>query len=368
MTRSEPECWFLDPYPVDSHRFFRDQWLHRSRYKWSVAELPPRAWRWRLRFGGAVLAEQIVAGGGRPDIVVCTSMCDASQVRARLNCPVVVYWHENQLTYRRDSPDLLGCALRHASTLLATRWHLINSRTHRAQFAAALERHMRGWDTDSRIAVVPERVRAAHVIPPPVPVPDTPGHVGDREPLLLWNHRWCPEKRPEWLLDVVRVLHRQPELSWRLAVVGSQNEATPAVFDAIRACAGPRLVAFGHQPRERYHALVREAAIVLSTSAEENFGISVAETIAHGALPVLPDLPVYREFWNGVAHFFDTPQAAGRILSRLLQTRAWADAAGREARRRCVAESCSADQQATSLDEIVAAALDAEGATVQILF
>ena len=58
---------------------------------------------------------------------------------------------------------------------------------------------------------------------------------------------------------------------------------------------GARVVHFGYADEARYGALLRQAALVVSTAVHEFFGIAVVEAIYCGCCPVLPCRLAYPE-------------------------------------------------------------------------
>lgn len=313
---------FLDPYPVPSHRAFREGYLAHSRFAWSILELPPENWRWRLRAAGARFARQLRGHLAPGAVVMTSSMLNVAQLRGLLDVPlrVVQYWHENQLTYARSGRSLVELALIHAHSLEAADVAVFNSAFHRDEFAAALATQGRGWPGGTMAPDLATRVCEAEVVWPGVTAESGRAAGAGTPPLLLWNHRWCPEKGPEVLLRVLQALV-DDGLAFRVAVVGSPNEQVPEVFGQIRNLLGEaRIAAWGFQSQARYRALLREADIVLSTAREENFGLAMAEAAASGALPLAPAALAYPEWLPASTHAWTLYADEAALRDRL---RAW---------------------------------------------
>jgi glycosyltransferase involved in cell wall biosynthesis len=112
-------------------------------------------------------------------------------------------------------------------------------------------------------------------------------------------------------------------------------------------CAGPQgqsltiahAQAPGALPHERIRAMMAEAAIVVSPSRYEPFGLAAVEGGLAGAALVLADIPTYRELWDGAALFAapDDPQAFAAAIRRLVTDAAlrgeWAARASARAQR-----------------------------------
>jgi glycosyltransferase involved in cell wall biosynthesis len=58
------------------------------------------------------------------------------------------------------------------------------------------------------------------------------------------------------------------------------------------------------------------AGFYVSASRYEGFGIPLLNAMRLGAVPVVSDIPVYREFATGHAHFF-APDSASALASAL---------------------------------------------------
>ncbi|RDJ03825.1 glycosyltransferase [Rhizobium grahamii] len=77
---------------------------------------------------------------------------------------------------------------------------------------------------------------------------------------------------------------------------------------------------YGALPHADAMALMRRAAIVVSPSLYEPFGLAPLEAARCGAALVLADIPTYRELWDGAAVFAEPhrPAAFSKAVNRLL--------------------------------------------------
>lgn len=84
---------------------------------------------------------------------------------------------------------------------------------------------------------------------------------------------------------------------------------------------------------------MRSAAIFVSPSLYEPFGLAALEAARSGAALLLADIPSYRELWQSAAVFFDarSPEALADAIERLA-----ADAPGRAGLAAAAAERASA--------------------------
>ena len=73
--------------------------------------------------------------------------------------------------------------------------------------------------------------------------------------------------------------------AFRLALLGENYQAIPKAFAGARDRYGERIVQYGYvESREEYTKWLKRGSIVISTACQENFGISVVEAMAAGAI------------------------------------------------------------------------------------
>lgn len=98
--------------------------------------------------------------------------------------------------------------------------------------------------------------------------------------------------------------------------------------------------------------LMREAAIVVSPSLYEPFGLVALEAARSGSALVLADIPTYRELWDGAALFADphNPVAFGEMINSLIADERLRVSLGEQAQARSL--EFSAAKQAQAMSEI----------------
>ena len=97
----------LEPWYGGSHRHFLDDLARHSRHALRPVTMAARYWKWRMQGGAVTLAQkalETVERGFAPDLLFATDMVNLpaflALTRERLAAvPVVLYLHENQLTY-----------------------------------------------------------------------------------------------------------------------------------------------------------------------------------------------------------------------------------------------------------------------------
>lgn len=244
----------------------------------------------------------LVASWGRPDVALVSDMVHLPALLgftrdALRDVPVVLYMHENQMTY----PVPEGVEVDH--TYGMTNWLsmaaadavVFNSEYHRAAVFTALPKLLRRFP-DYRHTDHLDRVRNnARVIPVGI---DLDRFGGEREtnavPVVLWNHRWEYDKDPDAFFAALRDVAARG-VDFRVIVAGQQYQTVPDVFDRAQRELGDRIVHFGTATDADYPTLIAQADVVVSTAQHEFFGVAVVEAIAAGALPLFPDRLSYPE-------------------------------------------------------------------------
>lgn len=288
-----------------------------------VYALPGRHWKWRMHAAALVMVERMRQQGTFTrgvDAYVVTDMMDVGQFRAALPpdqraVPVVLYFHENQLTFP-DHPerpprewDRHYAFLNLSGALLADRiW--FNSGYHRDLFLDAIPRFLSAFPSPRPVGAA-ERIRV-HSCVVPIGIGEDafrnqeaprPERWGPGPPVVVWNHRWEYDKGPGAFADVLEQAEAEG-LGFRLAMMGQRFEQVPEAFDRIRERFGSYLVEWGPvESRAGYIEALHSSDIALVTAHHDFFGISVLESAAAGLHIVAPRSLAYPEhFGNAGLH------------------------------------------------------------------
>ena len=337
---------FLEPFDGGSHRAFREGLMARSRHEFRALTLPGRFWKWRMRGAAAYLADLINEGDYRDtDLLLSTGFLNLADLRGLLKppldrLPVVLYMHENQLTYPLSPQEDFDFHFGFTNILsaLAATHVVFNSAWHRDLFLHEVPLFLNKMPEAVPRQVAQRLAGRCSVL----------GVGLDRKPLgadrfalyrggscdpdsgppwprgrrhrLIWNHRWEFDKRPgDFAAAVWALLDRG--LDFEVALLGDPA-GHPEVFAPLQQRLGVRCLAFGLEPdRARYEAILAAGDIVVSCADQEYFGISVAEAIHAGCYPVLPRRQVYPSLYGRSCqgpHFYDTMEDMTGLLARLL--------------------------------------------------
>lgn len=308
MTRLN--VWLLNPYATGSHGAWAAGYAAHSRHAVRSLAMNGYFWKWRMHGGALELAEQarmrLRSGEARPDVLIATSMTNLpaflALVRRELGgVPVLLYMHENQLTYPTppgSKRDLTYGMMQHLSILAADAVRF-NSAYHLAAWFDELPRLLKHFPDYTHLESISQARAQSAVLPVGCDLQRLERYqtAGARAhpPLILWNQRWEYDKDPETMLRALYALADEG-LAFRVALAGESFRMQPVEFEAARQRLGDRLVHYGYAESDAdYARLLWSADVVLSTAIHEFFGVSVVEALYCGAWPVLPRRLSYPE-------------------------------------------------------------------------
>ena len=304
----------LEPWYGGSHRTFLDGLSSNSRNQIDTVTMSARFWKWRMHGGAVTMARKVsqMYRDDKPDLIFASSMVNLPAFMALTRnelqgVPVVMYMHENQLTYPlpegKDRDHTYGY-INYLSCLAADHI-LFNSQFHYDQFVEALPRLLRLFPDYTHLNTAQEIRQKSSVLHLGL---DLKGHdkyasayeghawgPGMRPPIVLWNQRWEYDKNPEAFFRLMNRLDDSGH-TFRLILAGEHFEEQPKEFERAFERYAERILHYGYaEDFQEYSKLLHRADIVISTSIHEFFGISMLEAIYCGCHPLLPNRLSYPE-------------------------------------------------------------------------
>jgi len=337
----------LEPWYGGSHRNFLDGLMRHSRHRFHAVTMAPRYRRWRMHGGAVTMARKALQAwdeGFRPDVIFATNMVNLpaflSLTRSKLaHVPVILYFHENALTYPlpegKERDPAFGY-INYLSCLAADRV-LFNTRFHMEEFLEALPQLLRAFPDYTHLDAVQEIRAKASVLYPGIDLSAHDQYAGDRRPrywgpgmpppVILWNQRWEYDKAPEVFL---RVMNRLDDAGhrFRLILAGERFEEQSYELDKAFERYADRILHYGYaEDFEEYSRLLHRADLIVSTARHEFFGVAVLEAIYCGCHPLLPNRLSYPELIPEPLHrpllhaptLYEDEEELYRLLSALLK-------------------------------------------------
>lgn len=361
----------LEPWLGGSHERFLDRWRARSSHDVTVAGLPARHWRWRMGAGAWGLAEA-VRGQARPDLLFASDYVDVPRLLGHLpadwrGLPVVLYFHENQLTYPAAPPaessptpfagDVSPALTNILSAVAATRV-VFNSGFHRADLLQAGDALLGRLPKPRPRAAFRAALEAADVIGPGIELAELPLGSGPPpgSPLrVAFPHRWEHDKDPATFLTCVQRA-RRAGASLELVLLGERYDRMPAGVEALLGELAPAIRHSGFaEDRADYARLLGGCDVVASTADHEFYGLALLEGLATGALPLAPRRLSYPEVLAAELHGAGLYGGPDELVQRLVQLAGDPEAlrapAARERLRACAAPHDAA-RSARALDAL----------------
>lgn len=293
---------FLESFYGGSHKEFARGLVEHSRHEIELVTLPERNWKWRMRGASLHFINTVGALSSYRGIIVSDMMNLADfKALAGEGCPkILVYFHENQITYPEVSGEKndFHFGIINLTTALTADRILFNSKMHLDMFFQGVDSFIKRVP-DSQPSWIKEKIllKSDFLYPgcrfSSDPEPYFPGEKGT--PLIVWNHRWGYDKNAnDFFFAIDKVL--DSGLDIKLAIMGDNFTLIPEVFKEAKEKYGDRIVQFGYvENREAYLDWLKRGSIVISTAIQENFGMAMVEAMRFGCLPLLPNRLSYPE-------------------------------------------------------------------------
>ena len=312
----------IEPWYGGSHRNFLDGLMKHSKHDFHALTMSARFWKWRMHGGAVTMARkalELIDKQGLPDVIFATDMVNVPAFLALTrqvlsSVPLVLYVHENQLTYplkEGRERDFTYAYINYLSCLAADRV-LFNSQFHLEEYLEALPGMLKAFPDYNHLHSVQLIRKKSSVLHLGMDLRAHDLHSGSKDsrvrgramdmPIILWNQRWEYDKNPEAFF---RVMNRLDDsgCSFRLILAGEHFEEQPYEFEKAFERYAERIIHYGYaEDFEEYSSLLHKADIIVSTAVHEFFGIAVMEAIYCGCHPLLPNKLSYPELIPASLH------------------------------------------------------------------
>jgi glycosyltransferase involved in cell wall biosynthesis len=306
----------LEPYFTGSHAAWAKGYQRYSQYHIEILCLSGQFLKWRMHGGAVTLVRMFRSQNFSPDLLMASDMLDLTTflalTRHRIaEFPVVIYFHENQLSYpwSPGDRDVIQKRDRHYgfinySSALAADAVFFNSQFHQDSFLRELHRFLKQFPDHRELENVDKIAAKSQVLHLGLDLKrfgqyrHSSGEKKGLPPLLLWNHRWEYDKNPQDFFRALFVLSEQG-LDFRVAILGENFSQAPVVFDKEREKLATKNVQYGYvQDFGQYADWLHRSDIIPVTSNQDFFGASVVAAVYCGCFPILPKRLAYPEIFS----------------------------------------------------------------------
>ncbi len=326
----------LEPFYGGSHKQWIDGYKQHTQHEIELYTLPDTFWKWRMDGGAIEIAKQFLDREKNCDLFLGSDMLDANTFlslvrKASPDISYYMYFHENQLSYpwssqerHRDWKRRYYGMINYRSAVAADKC-FFNSDFHMKSFLQDLEEELQRspdyktlWSIDAlreKSSVLPLGMSVQYIYEYAKAWREE--SVEDASPLILWNHRWDYDKRPDKFFNVIRRLDEEG-YNFRLAVLGEQLDVTNKIFEEARERFHERIEHWGYvESYEEYIKILSQCSILPVTSEHDFFGASVIEAVTCGVIPVLPRRLVYPEHFPELKYGELYYENTGDLLDKL---------------------------------------------------
>lgn len=309
-----------EPYYDGSHKYWADTLKEYSTHHITIIDLPGRFWKWRLEGSAIHMIKSRERIHEIPDLFLCSSLMDVSLFKSLLpgkfkHIPIILYMHENQLSYPISKDDRLHSnpdyhyGFINYKSCLASDHILFNSQFHRKQFTDALKELLQRLPDYNYPENADEIYNRSKVLPIPLPFKEltelnSVPSKAPKSPTVLWNHRWSQDKRPDLFIQLCQELIDEG-FNFKINFIGDHlKNASGQILEFFNSY-NSYIEHKGYlKSRNEYLSVLQNSDILPVVSEHDFFGISVLEAVISGATPLLPENMVYSEHFAEASSFF----------------------------------------------------------------
>lgn len=294
----EKNICFFETYYGGSHKSFADGLVKNSNHDIKLYTLPEKNYKWRIRGSALYLIENDL--DKNHDLLLVSDMfnvADYKAIRGKEALPVINYFHENQITYpHNNSVSDFSLGMINITSALCSDKIIFNSHTHYNEFIKSipefLERapdHKPHWVK----SIIEDK---SSILYPGCNFDKSIENIEINDiPLIIWNHRWDYDKKPESFFHLLRSL-KEKHIDFKVALLGFNYENKPKLFKKAEKEFKDQIVFSGFaKTQDEYTRWLKKGDIVISTAIQENFGYSIVEATHYGCFPILPNRLSYPE-------------------------------------------------------------------------
>lgn len=276
-------------------------------------------WKWRMASSAIALAEKVNAETTIPHSFFATDMLDVALFKSLLDkrfidVPVVVYFHENQLTYPWNETEHKQRERHYAwinfTSMLAADKIAFSSDYHMEAVFKAIPEFLSAFPDGLPPNLLATIQQKSLVVSSGVDFQELETYIPAKgsKTRILWNHRWEHDKNPDQFFEILFRL-KELNMDFELVVCGESFPKSPAIFNEAKIRLADKIVHWGYFPnRKTYIEAMKKCHVLPVTANQEFFGLSVMEAGFCGVKPLLPKRLSYPSLYAGCNVFYSNEE------------------------------------------------------------
>jgi len=309
MQTSKLEILYIEPFYTGSHKKWIDSYKKYSKHNIQILSLPGKKWKWRMHGGAITLAEMYNELNKKFDLIICSDMLNLPVFKTLCNniesTKTVMYFHENQLSYPwspldKDlilKRDLHYHYINYTSSLISD-YNYFNSDYHLKSYISGLTKYLKKMPDLRNEHTIENIANKSSSIPIGCDIEAPKNITNQKQPIILWNHRWEYDKNPELFFKTLFTL-KNKKIKFKLIVLGEKYNEYPDIFNIAQKKLNNEIIHFGYcGSHDEYIKWLKKANILPVTSNQDFFGISIVEAVTYGSYPILPKRLTYPELFD----------------------------------------------------------------------
>ena len=244
MQISKLKILYIEPFYIGSHKKWIDAYKKYSKHNIQILSLPGKKWKWRMNGGAITLAKMYNELNKKFDLVICSDMLNLPVFKTLCNniesTKVVMYFHENQLSYPwspldKDlilKRDLHYHYINYTSSLISD-YNYFNSDYHFKSYISGLKKYLKKMPDLRNEYTIKDIEKKSSSIPIGCDI-ETPKNITtQKQPIILWNHRWEYDKNPTSFFHALKKL-KNDGMEFQLVILGEEFDTEMDVFTQAR--------------------------------------------------------------------------------------------------------------------------------------
>ena len=301
---------YIEPFYSGAHKQWIDSYKQKSTHDIEILTLPGNKWKWRMHGGAVTLANKFNNYNKKVDLILCSDFLNLPVFKSICsqkisNIPIIMYFHENQLSYPwspHDSDLKLNRDLHYHyinyTSSLTSDFNLFNSKYHLDSYLDSLKKYLKKMPDFNNFETIDTISKKSDILYIGCDLKKFDKYRHKRrnsKPLILWNHRWEFDKNPEDFFNVLFKL-KNNNIDFEVAILGEQFKDYPKIFDKAKKILDKNIVQFGYcESFDEYANWLCKADILPVTSNQDFFGVSIVEAVSVGVYPIMPERLTYPE-------------------------------------------------------------------------